>query len=285
MALAPEVAGLVLFAAFLHASWNALLKSDVDRLVSMALVIASGAGVGLLAAPFVPLPGSEAWPFIVASVATHHFYYFFLFQAYRSGDLNHVYPIARGLGPLLVALLSGRFTGQALTASEAIGVLLVSCGIASLAFARGWPRGGERSPVTFAALTGLAIAVYTVVDGIGARRAGSVLGYIVWLHICDGPWVLILALVLRRRRLVPYLARYWWRGAGGGVIAMLGYGIVIWALSGGAMAHVAALRETSVIFASAIGTLVLRESLGHWRIGAAVVVASGLILMNLPLEE
>src|SRR5882672_282733 len=141
MKLDPLVVGLVLLAALMHASWNAVVKSDSDRLLSMALVMLTGTLMGLLAAPLVPIPAASAWPYLLASMAIHTLYYFGLLGAYRHGDLSHVYPIARGLGPLLVALLAGRFVNEPLSPSEAAGVGLVSLGIGSLAFARG---GGWR---------------------------------------------------------------------------------------------------------------------------------------------
>jgi drug/metabolite transporter (DMT)-like permease len=278
--LDPGVVALVLLAALLHASWNAVIKSDSDRLVSMGLVMVSGSLLGLCAAPFVPVPNAEAWPFLIASVLIHNFYYFFLLKAYRWGDLSHVYPIARGLGPLLVAVFSGRLVGEELAFHETLGVTLVSFGIASLAFGHGLPKGGEWRPVIYAALTGVTIACYTIADGLGARYAETALSYIVWLNIIEGPWVFLFALAVRRGGIVLYLRRSWWRGFAGGIVATVGYGIAIWALSLGAMAHVAALRETSVIFATIMGTLLLGERFGARRVVAAAVVASGLLLMN-----
>ena len=283
MRLDPGVVALVLLAALLHASWNAVVKSDSDRLVSMGLVMLAGAVLGVAVVPFVPLPQAAAWPFLLGSVLIHNFYYFFLLKAYRWGDLSHVYPISRGIGPLLVAFASGRLVGEHLAPHEIGGVVLVSCGIASLAFGHGLPRGGEWRPVIYAVLTGVTIASYTITDGLGARHSGNALSYIAWLNVAEGPWVFLVALVLRRGKIVLYLRRSWWRGLAGGIVATCAYGIAIWALSLGAMAHVAALRETSVIFAAAIGAILLREGFGSRRIAAASLVAVGLVLMNLSL--
>jgi drug/metabolite transporter (DMT)-like permease len=279
--LDPSVVALVLVAALLHASWNAVVKSDSDRLVSMGLVMLAGTFLGLAVVPFVPFLEAAAWPYLIASILVHNFYYFFLLKAYRWGDLSHVYPIARGLGPLLVALASGRLVGEHLAFHEVGGVVLVSCGIASLAFGHGLPRGREWRPVIYAVLTGVTISAYTIADGLGARHAGNALSYIAWLNVTEGPWVFLFAVAVRRGSIVLYLRRSWWRGLAGGVVATIGYGIAIWALSLGAMAHVAALRETSVIFAAAMGALLLRESFGRRRIVAAAIVAAGLVLMNL----
>ncbi|MBI1779075.1 MAG: EamA family transporter [Proteobacteria bacterium] len=283
MKLDPTVVGLVLLAAVMHASWNAVVKSDSDRLVSMGLVMATGSVIGLFAFPFVAIPDRAAWPYLVGSVTIHAGYYFALLRAYAHGDLSHVYPIARGLGPLLVAMFAGRLVHEELSWSEAAGVALVSLGIASLAFARGTSWRADWRGTAFAVLTGFTIAGYTVVDGIGGRSAGDVFSYIVWLNILEGPWVIAVALFFRGRALLPYLRRHWRRGVAGGIIATLGYAIAIWALSVGAMAHVAALRETSVLFAAVLGTRLLGERFGLRRVVAAGVVVAGLLLMNLSL--
>jgi len=282
MALTPLATALVLCAALMHASWNAIVKSDKDRLSSFALVMLAGAAMGLVIAPFVPLPAVASWKFLAASTVIHGFYYFFLLRAYAHGDLGHVYPIARGLGPTLVAIFSDALVGEHVSLHEGLGVALVSLGIIGLALGNGWRGVGGRGTL-FAVLTGMTIAAYTVADGTGVRHAGNPLSYIVWLNIVEGPWLLLLAFYLRGAALKPYLKAQWWRGSAGGVLAALGYGIAIWALSLGAMAHVAALRETSVLFAALIGTFLLGERFGVKRIVAAALIVAGLILMNLPL--
>lgn len=281
MKLELGVAALVLLSALLHASWNAVVKSDADRLLSFGLVMIMGTAMGIAAAPFVTFPPWSAWPWLAGSVVIHNFYYFFLLRAYAHGDLSHVYPIARGSAPLLVAILAGRFAGETLAAREIVGVLLVSLGIVALAFSRGLPRAGETRALGYALLTGITIAGYTVVDGLGARAAGDALGYIAWLNIWEGPWLFAVAVWARRGATLPYLRKYWWRGSGGGAVATIGYGIAIWALSLGAMAHVTALRETSSLFGALIGAFILRESFGGRRIAAACVLVAGLLLMNL----
>jgi uncharacterized membrane protein len=232
-------------------------------------------------APFVPIPRAEAWSWLITSVIIHMFYYYFLLQAYAHGDLSYVYPIARGLGPLLVALFSGTLLSEHLSLREAIGVALVSVGIAGVAFGRGLPHGFDFRAAAFAALTGLTIAGYTVVDGTGARVAEDRLAYIVWLNILEGPWVVCVVLYQRGWGVLRHLRRNWLRGTVGGIIATVGYGIAIWALSLGAMAHVAAVRETSVLFAALMGTFLLGEHFGLRRIVAATLVVVGLLTMNL----
>lgn len=277
----PVIAGLVLLSALIHASWNAIIKSDPDRLMSFGVVMLVGAVMGVIAAPFVAIPAASAWPWLVASVVIHNFYYFFLLRAYAHGDLSHVYPIARGLAPLLVAMLAGRFAGEHLSLRESLGVLLVSAGIMGLALARGRPRGAEWRPLIYALLTGVTIAGYSVVDAVGARASGDAIGYIAWLNAVEGPWVFAIAVWRRRRATLPYLRLYWWRGAIGGTIATIGYGIAIWAASVTPMAHITALRETSSLFGALIGAFILKESFGQRRLAAAAVMVFGLLLMNL----
>lgn len=285
MKLEPLVIGLVLLAALMHASWNAVVKADHDRLASFGLVMITGSAMALPVMPFVGFPSPAAWPYLLGSTAIHGLYYFFLLRAYAHGDLSHVYPIARGLGPLLVATFSGRFAGEALAWHEVGGVIVVSIGITGLALGSGLAFAASWRPTLFAVLTGLTIGGYTVVDGLGARYSGDALGYIAWLNLLEGPWLLAIAAQRRGARLLPYLRRHAWRGIAGGVVATLSYAIAIWALSLGAMAHVAALRETSVLFATLIGTLLLHERFGRRRVIAAALVVVGLVTMNLPLAR
>ncbi len=281
--LDPGVAGLVLCAAVMHASWNAIVKSDSDRLASFALVMLVGGFLGLALAPLVGIPDPASWPFLLASMAVHVVYYFALLRAYALGDLSHVYPIARGLGPTLVAIFSGVLIGEYLSWRETGGVVLVSLGIAGLALARGIPTEDERRATIMAVFTGVTIAAYTVIDAMGARASGNALGYIAWLNILEAPWVFAYACWRRGGAIVPYIRTQWRRGAIGGAIAATGYGIAIWATSVSPVAHISALRETSVLFAALIGTFLLGESFGRRRVAAAVVMVAGLLLMNFKL--
>lgn len=280
MVLAPLVAGLVLLAALMHASWNAVVKSDTDRQTSLALVMLAGIPFGLALLPFAGGMGQEAWTWLGASVFVHCLYYACLLKAYRYGDLSQVYPIARGLGPLLVALTSGLVFSEVLLPHELAGVAIVSLGIASLAFGGRHSPAENRHALVFAVLTGLCIASYTVIDARGVRAAGDPLAYIAWLNIIEAPWIAVLALATRGRRFVAAVRLGWKKGLAGGIIAATGYAITMWAFSQSGAAHVAALREISVIFAAAIGALLLGEGFGWRRILAAILVAGGLILMN-----
>ena len=291
MVVEPLIVALLLLAALMHASWNAILKSDQsDRLATFGVIMTTGTVMGLCFVPFLPWIEPAAWKFLVASVLIHVLYYTFLLKAYSYGDLSHTYPIARGLGPLLVALVSGRLIGEHLRAQDIAGVLLLSCGLVALAMPlkAAVPRSGARHGLAtlFAVLTGFTIAAYIIADGMGVRSAGPSfqhrLAYIAWLCVVEGPWLLVLAFALRPRMVFKHLRDNWWRGVIGGVIANVGYGIAIYALVLGPMAHVAALRETSVLFGALIGTLLLGEPFGLRRVGAAFVIVAGLVLMNGP---
>ena len=291
MVVEPLIVGLLLMAALMHASWNAILKSDQsDRLATFGVIMTTGTVMGLCAVPFLPWIEPAAWKYLASSVAIHVLYYTFLLKAYSYGDLSHTYPIARGLGPLLVALVSGRFIGEHLRTQDIVGVLLLSFGLIALAMPlrNVVPRPGSRHGLAtlFAVLTGFTIAAYIIADGLGVRSAGPTfqhrLSYIAWLCVVEGPWLLVLAVALRPRTVWAHLRRTWWRGVIGGVIANVGYGIAIYALVLGPMAHIAALRETSVLFGALIGTLLLGEPFGARRVAAAFVIVVGLALMNGP---
>ncbi len=284
MKLDAAIVALILCSALMHASWNAIVKADRrHRLISFGVIMATGTALGLAALPFVGPMAWEAVPWLLLSCVVHVFYYFFLLSAYAHGDLSHVYPIARGLGPTLVAVLSGGLLGEHLRPYEVAGVLLVSLGIMGLALAKGLRNWGGRGTV-FAIVTGVTIAAYTVTDGLGSRASGNAIAYIAWLNVIEGPWVLVYALRAGRPgNLAVYMQVEGWRACVGGIIATIGYGLAIYALSVGAMAHVAALRETSVLFATVIGTRLLGEPFGARRLAAAGLIVAGLALMNLRL--
>jgi drug/metabolite transporter (DMT)-like permease len=289
MVVQPYVVGLLLAAALMHATWNALLKSDsTDRLATFAAIMMTGSVIGLCAVPFLPAVAPAAWQFLAMSTAIHLGYYACLLKAYSYGDLSHTYPIARGLGPLLVAIGSGQLVGEHLRNQDLLGVLLSSCGLVALAMpSKGAATPGNRHGLAtlFAVLTGFTIAGYIFADGLGVRAAGPTqaqrISYIAWLFVLQGPWLMI-AMLLRPANAWAQLRSKWWRGAIGGTIATAGYGIAIFALVLGPMAHIAALRETSVLFGSLMGTLFLGESFGLRRVAAAIVIVVGLVLMNGP---
>jgi drug/metabolite transporter (DMT)-like permease len=275
----PLVLSLVLAAALLHASWNALVKSGGDPFVRLAVVNAVG---GLCTLPLllaVGPPAPASWPYLAGSVVVHHGYYLALGYGYRFGDLSHVYPVARGIAPPLVAVAAWAFAGESIGPLGGLAIVIISGGIVSLAFA---DDGGlvALKPLGFGLLTGLTIAGYTLFDGLGGRASGDVLGYIAWLFVIDAVPFSVLIAYRYRRRLGPALQACWRPAAFGGALSVIAYGLVIWAMSLAPMAAVSALRETSVIIAALIGTRLLREPFGRRRVLAASVVALGVVLLQ-----
>jgi len=277
----PGVIVLVLAAALLHASWNALLKSSGDRLASLA-VMTLGAGIGGL--PLVwwrPWPLPASWGCILLSGLLHIGYNLFLIRAYRSGDFGQSYPIARGSSPLLVALGAAPLAGEQLHLAAVAGIALVSIGIISLAQLRGLRTRAQWSGPATAVTTGAFIAAYTVTDGIGARLAGDAMAYAGWLFLVNAVPFLLLHVWRHRRLPLALRSCDTWLGLAGGVMSLLAYGIVIWAVTRAPMGLVSALRETSVLFAVVIGWLFLGERLTMHRIAACLVIAAGAVVLGL----
>jgi len=280
MAVDPGVLILVLCAAALHATWNALVKAGTDRLVMTTLVMLGPVPLCIAALFVLPPLAPGAWPFLAASAVLHYLYYALLIGAYAHGDLSQVYPISRGAAPALVALAAWVFAAEALRTAEAIGVAVVSLGIMSLAWRRGVRPSAETRAVALALLNAATIASYLMVDGMGARRAGQPFTYIAWLFVLEALPLVAFTLWRRRGRMADAFAPRLKVGLLGGLIAGLSYGITIWAMSRGPIAHIVALRETSVLMGAAIGVVVLKEPLGRRRILAATAVAAGAYLLN-----
>ncbi len=283
MTLDPGVLLLVLLAAVLHASWNALIKAGGDHLVMTTVImfVPILPAVAILAVQ--PAMAAAAWPYVTLSAVVHWFYFGVLIGAYRYGDMSQVYPIARGTAPALVAFGAWIVEGEALTALETLGALIVSAGIVSLAWRR---RGGaalahEPKAIGFALLTALSIAIYLLADGMGGRRSGGTLVYICWLFVLQGVPLVAFTLWRRRGRIGAAFRPHLKLGLLGGTIAGISYSIAIWAMSVAPIAHVVAVRETSVLFGAALGALVLKEPFGRHRILAAAVIAAGAVLLNM----
>lgn len=276
----PLVIALVLLAALLHASWNAIAHAVPDRLVGFAMIgLVDLVGGALLAALGGPLPDA-AWPYVIASAVLHVFYNLLLLASYQLGDFSQAYPLARGTAPWLVALTAVVLLGRAMPALELIGVLVVSTGLTALVLAGGRPGRAQLPAFAAAFATGVMIAGYTVVDGIGVGTA-PVVAYTGWMFALQGPPLVLWALWRRGRAFPAAVRRYGPAGLAGGVISLAAYGIVLWAQTSGQLAQIAALRETSIVFGAVIGALVLRERFGIRRIVPAVVVLVGVVLIGL----
>ena len=270
----------VLAAAVLHATWNAIAKAVEDRL---GLFLRSSAiNVALCAAVawWLPLPARESWPWLIGSATVHIFYNLGLIAAYRLGDFNQTYPLARGVGPLVVAIVAVTVIGEPLPALPAVGIVLIGSAIGVLGLTP-WRRlKANRAAAFVAVCTGLTIATYTVLDGVGVRHSGSAVSYTVWLMALEG-LATMASLPLLRRRLSgsSVTPKAWSFAAATSVLSMLAYGLVLWAQTRGALAAVAALRESSVVVAAALGVVLFREPLGRTRIAASLAVAAGVVLL------
>jgi len=272
----------VLFAAACHAGWNALIKVGLDPLSTTTLISLGSAVVALAALPFAGMPAAAAWPWIVASTVIHLFYFAALVESYRTGDLGHVYPIARGSAPLMTAAASAVFVGEELSLLSWGGIVLLAAGVLLLS-ARGSREltHVDRRAVGFALLTALTICAYSVVDGLGARASLNSQSYVLWLFIGIALVLPPYALWRDGRDVIPAMQRFWLRGFVGGGLQVLSYGIALWAMTLAPIAIVASLRETSVLFGAAIAVVVLKEPLRAARIAAAVLIVCGLVLLRL----
>lgn len=275
------VFAMVLGAAILHAAWNALVKATADRLVMIAIMMASQVGVALLVVPFVAFPTPESWPYIWASTVLNTAYCLFLIAAYRHGDLSHVYPISRGSAPLIVAVISVAIVGETLTRQAGLAVVVIALGIMSLTLTRGAEGFRDPKAMVYALGTGLFIAGYTVVDGVGARLAETAHSYTFWVHLFNGLPIALLALYLRRGQVAASLRSAWKVGVLGGAISLLAYWIVIWAMTQAPMALVSAVRETSMVFAVLIGVFVLKERLDLARLASIGTTLIGTVMLKM----
>jgi len=270
----------VLAAALAHATWNAMIKSSGEILLDMTLVVFFA---GLVTAPFmlfVEPPAPAVWPYIIASMAIHIAYYVALVGAYRAGDLSHGYPIMRGLAPLIVSLSALFWLGEVPKPMVWVGVVLICGGVLSLGFA-GFRWHESRHSLAWALANAVIIAVYTLVDAAGVRTAGRPETYVVWLFTLDALPFPIIVFLLKRKDLTAYAARAWRRGLFSGALSAAAYGVVLWAMTRAPVAAVAALRETSVIFAALIGAWLLKEGHIGRRILGAATVAAGVIALKI----
>ncbi|QKW22601.1 EamA family transporter [Kitasatospora sp. NA04385] len=271
---------VVLAAALLHAVWNALVHGVRDRMAGTAQMNLVFAAFGAALALFVPPPGAAALPYLLASAALQTGYQLLLVRAYGLGDFGQMYPIARGTSPAVVALLAATVLHRPLPAGQLAAVAVISLGLAGLALVGGLP-GRARLPAVAAALgNGVLIAGYTVVDAGGVRAAHSTAGYIAWMFLLQGLAVLAAVAAVRRRALRPALREGRAVGLAGGLMSLTAYGLVVWAQTVGDLPTIAALRETSIVIAALIGTLVLRERLGTLRLAASATVLTGIALLE-----
>ena len=268
----------VLAAAVTHATWNAIAHGIKDQTLAFALIGVGGIIVAIPLVILAAMPRPHCWPYLLASIVIHVFYNLLLMRCYRLGEFGQVYPLARGTSPLVVTILAAVFVHEHLALPQIGGVLVVSGGLATLVLAG---RRPGRAAFLAAVATGLTIAAYTTVDGVGVRLSASPVGYIGWLMLLESLCVPMFALVRRRDVLLKQPRRILLSGLAAGALSVLAYGLVLWAQTRGELAPIAALRETSVIFGAIIATLIFHEPFGRSRIAATVLVVAGILMLNI----
>jgi drug/metabolite transporter (DMT)-like permease len=265
----------VLGAALLHATWNALVKGSSDKQLDTVAVSAGAGVIAFLLIPFLPWPAQPSWPWLAASAVVHILYFVFLAGAYRFGELSYTYPVMRGGGPMIVAIVGALTLGEILPWMQSAGVLLICAGI--LGFASG---AHDRRATIFALANAVVIAAYTLIDAQGARASAAPVSYTLWFFAANGIVITAIGIATRRRAVPEYLKRHWWRAAVGGACSLGAYGIALWAMTRAPVALVAVLRETSVIFAAALGAILFKEKFTRRRLIATGAVLAGLIALR-----
>lgn len=279
--MTPAVIAIVLASALMHAAWNAVLRFRGDRMALMTMLATMSALIALPGLFFVDFPRAEAWPWLMLSVGLHLGYNVFLANAYAHGELGKIYPLARGTAPMLTLGASLLLLGEDISPVAAAGVLVLGMGILTLAL-DGGPQAlmASRRGLAFTLVTSLFITGYTLSDGVGARAAQDPHAYVLWLFVLDGIPLLAWALLRQGRTTGRMIAQNWKPGIVAGTLSLGAYWIAIWAFTVAPIALVAALRETSVIFAVIIGVLFLKEKVKAVRILAVAIVMAGLVLMR-----
>jgi drug/metabolite transporter (DMT)-like permease len=276
--MAMSVFAVVLSAALLHATWNAIVKSARDKLLTTIMVTAAAAGIAAALLPFLTVPARASWPYIAVSVLLQIIYFLLVARTYQIAEMSQTYPLMRGTAPLLVAVVTGFEADDALSLIAWIGVVAICSGIISMTV--GIERH-HRKGIYLALLNALVIAAYTLIDGLGVRRSGAPAAYTLWIFLLTGLPFTIWAVSRKRVTFVPYIARHWQLGIVGGIGTTASYGLALWAMTIAPVAVVAALRETSILFGTLIAGLVLGEHIGVRRMIAACIIASGAAVLRL----
>jgi drug/metabolite transporter (DMT)-like permease len=275
----PAVTAAVLLAAVTHAIWNAIAHRITDKLVGFTLISGGGMLIGMAMASFTAFPAARAWPYLLSSAAIHIAYYALLMRSFRLGDFGQAYPIARGTAPLVVTVLAALFAHEVPDGWAAAGIAVSCAGLTGVAL---WGLRGSRpnwAAIGAALATGLTIAAYTVVDGLGVRESGSSFGYIAWLMTVQGVVIPAYAAHHWRAELPVVLRPFMTLGLLGSALSVAAYALVLWAQTRAELAPIAALRESSIIVGAAIGAVFFKERFGVPRIAAAGLVVIGIGLM------
>lgn len=275
-----DIMCVVLFAALLHASWNALIKSGTDKLLDSLLLCMCAGVLALLVLPFLPLPAAAGWPYLLASAAIHVVYFSLVAVAYRAADMSFAYPLMRGTAPLFTAFIAALLLAEPIGIGGWLGIAMLCAGVAALALdgqraanipRRAWGYGLGNAAV---------IVCYTLIDGFGVRATGSAWSYVFWLFALTAVPMLAIGWILRGRAIITHPRRVWVRAIASSACSIGSYGLALWAMTHAPIALVAALRETSVLFGAAIAALLLNEKFGRLRWCAAGLVAAGAATMK-----
>lgn len=268
----------VLFAALLHATWNAIVKSAGDKFLTTIMVTAAAAAVSACLLPFLTAPDRASWPCVGGSVLLQYAYFWLVARTYEVADMSQTYPLMRGTAPLLVALFTVFRMGDSLSAIAWIGLIGICSGILSMTLGS---KLKQRNGICLALLNALVIAAYTLVDGVGVRRSGSPAAYTLWVFLLTGIPFSIWAMTRRRTAFLPYVVRHWPIGLAGGIGVTASYGIALWAMTLAPIAVVAALRETSILFGTLMAGIVLKEHIGARRLLAACIIAGSAAILRM----
>jgi uncharacterized membrane protein len=280
-AISGPVFALILFAALLSATWNAIVKGGSDKYLQAVLIASAAAVIALFVLPFLPQPARASWVFISASALLQVLYYKLLAAAFRAGDFSHAYPLMRGTAPLLVSLLSGPVIGEALSLGRWLGVALICTGVIGLAWEARSRVGANSAVLKYGLANALVIAAYTTVDGIGVRESGAAAAYTIWIFEVTALVLLFGAMITRPKELLRYAHGRVRITFIGGVATLTSYEIALWAMTQAPIAVVAALRETSMVFGIAIAVLVLKERAGLRRCAATALIVCGAVAIRL----
>lgn len=268
----------VLLAAFLHAAWNALVKSAGDKFLTTIMVATSAGVLSALALPLLPQPESESWPYIATSALVHVAYFTLVALAYHHADMSQTYPLMRGTAPFLVALIGALALGEPLTSAAWIGISLISLGVLSMV---GFKQDGDGKGIAIALCNAVVIAGYTLVDGHGVRLSGSPIAYTLWVFMLTGIPLAGWAIATSGKTAFARAGLDWRLGLIGGLGTLTAYSLVLWAMMAAPVAVIAALRETSILFGTVISALVLKERVSAARLAAACIIALGAVALRL----
>ncbi len=271
---------VVLFAAMMHATWNAIIKSGLDKITDTILLSVGAAVVSILIIPFLPFPEAASWPWLGFSIFMQVTYYCLLAHVYKKGDFSFAYPLMRGSAPLFTAIASTLLLGETLNKQGWLAILFICGGILSLFLDNLFKKTIHKSVVFLALLNAIVIASYTLLDGLGVRASGHTLSYILWVFLLNGLGMIAVGFFVQPQKMKQLPLNLWLKGLLSGLLSLCSYGLALWAMTQASIALVAGLRETSILFGMAIATFFLKERFGIARLVAVIMIMTGVILMK-----